>query len=96
MQTIFLPQRWLQWWLGVPCRREEGRLPLHEKLGRRKVLSVPSCDEMSIRCVEGTVWITGIEGRGDLILRKGRNILGGHQRVVIEALEDSVIELVPV
>jgi hypothetical protein len=96
METIFLPQRWLQWWLGIPCRREEGRLPLHEKLGRRKVLSVPSCDEMSIRCVEGTVWITGIGEGGDVILRKGRNILGGRRRVVIEALEDSVIELVPV
>lgn len=46
--------------------------------------------------MEGTVWITGIEEGGDVILRKGRNILGGRRRVVIEALEDSVIELVPV
>lgn len=93
MQTIYVAPTGLRWLCGALLRKKEAQVPKYERLGRRNILSVPASDDRRIRCVEGVVWITGIETRGDVILRPGRNLLSGRERIVIEALEDSIIEI---
>ena len=93
MQTIFLTPIWPRWVIGFFSRRKGAGFLKREKLGRREVLSFPPGESQRIRCVEGVLWITGSEEREDVILRTGSRVLAGRNALVIEALEDSVVEI---
>lgn len=60
----------------------------------RTAASLPASRNPIIRCMDGRVWIT--ESRGnDVILEAGDKYVGGREKIVVEALEDSVIEISP-
>jgi len=96
MQTVVLIPCGLLWLIGGFSRRKTARISRCERLARRKVITVPAREDQRIRCVEGVVWITDLESRGDVILRKGTKVLGSRKGIVIEALEDSIIEITSV
>lgn len=93
MQTIFVTPIWSRWVFGFFCHRKGAGLPKREKLGRRKVLSFPPGESQRIRCLQGVLWVTGSEEREDMILRTGSRVLAGRNALVVEALEDSVVEI---
>jgi len=95
MQTIFLTSSRLPWLIGSWCGLKKAKVPRRETVGRRKAFSVSASTDLRINCLKGVIWITGIEARGDVILREGGKVLGGHKGIVIEALEDSIIEFTP-
>lgn len=46
-----------------------------------------------LQCVRGTVWLTSDRRKEDIVLRAGEAYVPSrHERVVIEALEDAVLQ----
>jgi hypothetical protein len=89
MQTI-LPALALTRWLHPQSRRVHQR---HE-LAHRKVLTAtfPECGR--IFCTQGSLWITRDGDKTDILLDDGDSLAcPRHARVVIEALEASVVEI---
>ena len=89
MQLVLAP-------ISLLRRPGEGRpRPLlgRRKLSVRTTLGFSTESETVIRCLKGKLWIT--DGRtGDVILPEGGNFIGTKGAViVVEALEESVVEI---
>jgi len=72
---------------GFRSRTGQRLLPVRTVLGYR------SGNETIVRCLKGRIWIT--DGRaGDFILFPGEKFTGGGgSKIVIEALEESVVDV---
>ena len=77
-------------------RRFSGRSRLsgpRRALPVRSVFSFSTGCETIVRCVKGRVWITDGQA-GDVVLPRGGKFTGPNgSKIVIEALEDSVVEI---
>lgn len=93
MQMILPATAFSKWFVGNRCQTGNTR---HHELGRRKTLSVSCPVNGKIQCVRGLLWITRDDNAEDILLHGGESIAClRHERLVIEALEDAVVEICP-
>lgn len=89
MQTI-LPLTTLGQWLGISrCQRSiRGK----HTLLNRTLLNLTGVTR--IHCVSGSLWITGGDTAGDIVLTAGvTRHFPAHSRLLIEALDDADFEV---
>jgi hypothetical protein len=77
------------------CRRTEARIePVTSPLAKRETVRGILVAGQALQCVRGVLWITSDADRRDVLLRAGeRFAFGSKARLVIEALEDSVVKI---
>lgn len=95
MQTILPATPVTKWLTG--CRSKTRVLPCRQsyELPSRRALTISLSASTVLRCVRGRLWITRDGSREDIILTAGEfHEIHGENRVVVEALEASLLEIV--
>lgn len=93
MQTTFPATPLTRWLTGRHCT-SRSICQRHELQGR-KLLTISFPANGRISCISGQVWITRDGDTADIVLGDGDSLVcHRHSRVVIEALDSSVIEIV--
>lgn len=91
MQMIFPATLFARWFDGNRCQTNTVR---RHTLERRETLASSFRIAGRIHCVTGLLWITRDMDREDILLRGGESFTcHRHDRVVIEALENAVLEM---
>lgn len=68
--------------------------PVTRRLVKRETLSHILPAGQSLQCVRGVLWITSNADRRDVLLRESERFSAGSKaRLLIEALEDSVVKI---
>ena len=79
-------------WIGRETDARFGSVtsPLAKRETVRRVLNAGQ----ALQCARGVLWITSDLDRSDLVLREGERFTAGSKaRLLIEALEDSVVKI---
>ncbi|MFZ6654496.1 DUF2917 domain-containing protein [Undibacterium sp. TJN19] len=77
---------------GISLANQSGRKQLINLL-KRDCFRVPNCEHISIRCLQGSLWITELRSDKDIVIDAGDCVeVNGRKDVIVEALTSSHFE----
>ncbi|MBC7980670.1 MAG: DUF2917 domain-containing protein [Armatimonadetes bacterium] len=91
MQTILPNSAFSRWFTGNRCQTSSVR---RRELERRETFSSTFQAAGNIHCLSGLLWVTRDGDSKDILLHAGESLACyRHDRLVIEALENAILEL---